>query len=187
MCTVLFPSGDNPVAVNKYAMSYYITSNRPKMRCCLSPFSLFRLLFPPKMLLKKTFILVTHINYNTMLNSYFKPIEQFTHTVRAATCCPGLLSACGSLRLRCECLHMNPQYHFFPAVSILILCIKKPLQRFQNTIRRRRNQKNDKEIPSKPHRTFKRTSEPTTRHPRGQKKTTPTVAHRCFKIKDNNY
>ena len=37
-----------------------------------------------------------------------------------------------------------------------------------------------------PHRTTKRTSEPTTRPPRDQKKTTPTVAHRCVKIKDNN-
>ena len=75
-----------------------------------------------------TFIYVLRINYNTinfMLNSYFKQIEEFTYTVPTETCCPRLLVARGCLRLSCECRFVNLQYHFLPAVSVLIRCVRK--------------------------------------------------------------
>jgi len=75
-----------------------------------------------------TFIYVIHTNYNTVnfrLNSSLKPVEQLTYTVRTATCCSGLLLICGCFRLSCECRFVNPQYHFFPAVSDWIHCVRK--------------------------------------------------------------
>ena len=101
---------------------YLRTSDWPSMRCYISPLSIFRGF--PKMLLHTLHLRCTH-KYNFMLNSSFKQIEEFTHAVLPETCCPGLLLACGCLRLRCECRFVNPQYHFVPAVSVLIRCVRK--------------------------------------------------------------
>ena len=60
-----------------------------------------------------------------MLNSSFSQVEEFTYTVLTETCRPALLLACGCPTLSCECRFVNPQYHFFPAVCVLIRCVRK--------------------------------------------------------------
>jgi len=60
-----------------------------------------------------------------MFDSSFKQIEQLLYTAPTETCCPVLPLAYGCLILSCKCLFVNAEYHFIPAISVFIRCVKK--------------------------------------------------------------
>ena len=73
----------------------------------------------------RSFIYFIYTDSNSIkfiFNSYIKQIEEFIYPALNETCCNGLHLEYDCLRLSCVCRLVNPQYYFFPVVSVFILC-----------------------------------------------------------------